>query len=176
MFIGREKEKQELMRAYESSEAQFVAVYGRRRVGKTYLIRHTFKDKITFACSGQANGNLNNQLYGWLSSLRDAGLMGSKKPKNWLEAFDMLKELIRGSKSKKKVIFIDELPWFDTPRSKFVNALEFFWNGWASARNDIMLIVCGSATSWIVNKLFKDHGGLHNRVTHRILLEPFTLN
>ncbi|MCR5456368.1 MAG: ATP-binding protein [Bacteroidales bacterium] len=88
----------------------------------------------------------------------------------------MLKILIKQSNSNKKVIFIDEMPWLDTPKSKFVNALEFFWNNWASGRNDILLIVCGSATSWIVNKLFKNHGGLHNRVTHKILVSPFTLH
>ena len=176
MFIGRDKEKQELMNAYNSSESEFVAVYGRRRVGKTYLVRQTFKDNLTFSCSGQASGNMSNQLFGWYSSLKDAGMNGSKCPEGWLEAFDMLKELIKSSQSKKKVIFIDEMPWLDTPKAGFVNAIEFFWNGWASGRNDVLLIVCGSATSWIVNKLFKNHGGLHNRVTYRILLEPFTLN
>lgn len=176
MFIGRDKEIQELMRAFNSPQAEFVAVYGRRRIGKTYLIRHTFKDKITFACSGQASGKMADQLFGWHSSLKDAGLLTDNRPKSWLEAFEMLKELIKSSKSKKKVIFIDEMPWLNTPKAGFVNALEFFWNGWASGRDDVLLIVCGSATSWIVNKLFKNHGGLHNRVTSRISLEPFTLN
>lgn len=176
MFIGRDKEKQELMRAYNSLESEFVAVYGRRRVGKTYLVRQTFKDQLTFACSGQASGNMADQLFGWYSSLKDAGLQVKNRPKSWLEAFDLLKELIKSSQSRKKVIFIDEMPWLDTPKARFVNALEFFWNGWASGRDDVLLIVCGSATSWIVNKLFKNHGGLHNRVTYRILLEPFTLN
>ena len=176
MFIGREKEIKELTNAYKSDEAQFVVVYGRRRVGKTFLVRNTFKGKITFSASGQANGSLKEQLYGWKSSLKDAGLNFNKTPDSWLEAFDMLKELIKQSTDKKKVIFIDEMPWFDTPRSKFVNALEFFWNGWASARDDVLLIVCGSATSWIINKLFKNRGGLHNRVTRRILLRPFNLH
>lgn len=176
MLIGREKERRELLGAYESDEAKFVAVYGRRRVGKTYLVRQTFKDKLTFACSGQAHGKLRDQLFGWTSSLRDAGLPVGKTPTSWLEAFDLLKDLIKVSADKKKVIFLDELPWMDTPRSGFVNALEFFWNSWASGREDVLLVVCGSATSWIVNKLFRNHGGLHNRVTHRILVEPFTLN
>ena len=176
MLIGRNKERQELLSAYNAKESEFVAVYGRRRVGKTYLVRQTFKDNMTFSHSGQAKGSLREQLYGWRSSLKDAGLNVQNTPTNWLEAFDMLKDLIRQSKEMKKVIFIDELPWLDTPRSKFVNALEFFWNGWASGRDDVMLIVCGSATSWVINKLFKNHGGLHNRVTRRIYLEPFTLH
>ncbi len=176
MLIGREKEQKTLRQAFESDESQFVAVYGRRRVGKTYLVRQFFKGKLTFAHSGQAKGSMAEQLYGWAASLRDAGLKTESTPKTWLEAFDLLKDLIRRSPDGKKVIFIDEMPWLDTPRSNFTNALEFFWNNWASAREDVLLIVCGSATSWIVNKLFKNHGGLHNRVTHRILVEPFTLH
>ena len=176
MLIGRIKEQQELLDAYRATESKFVVVYGRRRVGKTYLVRQTFKNQFTFAHSGQANARLNEQLFGWCASLKDAGMTVDKLPKSWLEAFELLKELIRVSKAPKKVVFIDELPWLDTPKSGFVNALEFFWNGWASGRDDVLLIVCGSATSWIVNKVFKNHGGLHNRITNQIYLKPFTLN
>ncbi len=176
MLIGRKKQQKELLDAYEADDSKFVALYGRRRVGKTYLIKQTFKDKFTFAHSGLANGSLQEQLYGWRSSLENAGYSVPASPKHWLEAFDMLKGLIRRSRAKKKVIFIDEMPWMDTPKSKFVTALEFFWNGWASMRDDVLLIVCGSATSWIVNKIFRNHGGLHNRVNYQIRLEPFTLN
>ena len=176
MLIGRNKEQRELIEAYRATESKFVVVYGRRRVGKTYLVRQTFKDKFTFAHSGQANAKLNEQLFGWCASLKDAGMVIAKMPKSWLEAFELLKEHIRGSKAEKKVVFIDELPWLDTPKSRFINALEFFWNGWASGRDDVLLIVCGSASSWIVNKIFKNHGGLHNRATNQIYLKPFTLN
>lgn len=176
MLIGREKEQKILKQALASDESQFVAVYGRRRVGKTYLVRQFFKDKLTFAHSGQAKVALSEQLFGWCASLRDAGLKFDTTPKNWLEAFELLKDLVRQSPDGKKIIFIDEMPWLDTPRSKFTNALESFWNGWASGRSDILLIVCGSATSWIVSKLFNNHGGLHNRITHRILVKPFTLH
>ena len=79
------------------------------------------------------------------------------------------------TREEKKVIFIDEIPWLDTPRSGFLSALEYFWNSFASARKDVLLIICGSATSWIINKVLKNHGGLHNRVTYRIHLQPFTL-
>ena len=67
------------------------------------------------------------------------------------------------------------MPWLDTQRSDFVSALEYFWNSFASARKDIVFIACGSATSWITNKIIKNHGGLHNRVTRQIYLQPFTL-
>ena len=118
---------------------------------------------------------MRKQLEAWKSSLKDCGGTPSRVPRSWLEAFDQLKELINKSREKKKVIFIDEMPWIDTKRSDYVPALEHFWNGWASARKDILLIVCGSATSWIINKIIKDHGGLHNRVTHKIHLHQFTL-
>ena len=175
MLIGRKIEQQRLIEAYDSVYSEFVAVYGRRRVGKTFLIRETFNYKFTFQHAGVANQGFKEQLGAFADSLADSGFKPKKKPSNWLEAFAFLKELISQSGDKKKVIFIDEMPWMDTPRSGFVPALEHFWNGWASARKDILLIVCGSTTSWIIKKVFRNHGGLHNRVTTRIHLKPFTL-
>jgi AAA+ ATPase superfamily predicted ATPase len=176
MIIGRTKEKEELKKAYNSEYSEFVVVYGRRRVGKTFLIRETFDYKFTFSHSGMANGNKQTQLMAWQQSLVENDLQLTKTPRNWMEAFGLLRTLIKESKDKRKVIFIDEMPWMDTPGANFVSALEFFWNSWASARKDIVLIVCGSATSWIINKIFKNHGGLYNRVTYRIYLRPFTLH
>ena len=175
-MIGREKEKKQLLSAFDSEYSEFVAVYGRRRVGKTFLIRETFNGAFTFQHSGLANSSMSDQLAAWADDIKEAGLEVKKTPKNWLEAFGLLKEVVKKSKDKRKVLFIDEMPWMDTPRSKFVMALEHFWNGWASARKDVLLIVCGSATSWIINNIFKNHGGLHNRVTCRIHLTPFTLH
>lgn len=175
MLIGRKEQQAELWRAYEWDESRFVAVYGRRRVGKTYLVRETFGDKIVFAHSGLANVSMRDQLVSWQISLEKAGLQVKKTPENWVEAFMLLLDLIEQSTAEKKVIFLDELPWMDTPRSKLVSALEFFWNNWASARKDVLLIVCGSATSWIINKLFRNHGGLYGRITSHIHLAPFSL-
>ena len=175
MLIGRKEQQAELWRAYEWDESKFLAVYGRRRVGKTYLVRETFRDKITFAHSGLANVPMKDQLVSWRISLEKAGLEVSKTPGNWVEAFMLLLNLIEQSPAGKKVIFLDELPWMDTPKSKLVSALEFFWNNWVSARKDVLLIVCGSATSWIINKLLRNHGGLYGRIDYQIHLSPFTL-
>ena len=175
-MIGRKSEQGELARMYESDESEFVAIYGRRRVGKTYLVRETFDGQFTFQHSGLAKGGMKRQLASFAVSLKSFGLSGHGTPKNWDEAFVMLREVIDASEFRRKVVFIDEMPWLDTPRSNFVSALEGFWNGWASARKDILLIVCGSAASWIAKKLFRNRGGLHNRVTCRICLNPFTLN
>ena len=159
MIIGRTAEIDKLRRAYESEYSQFVTVYGRRRVGKTFLVRETFNYTFTFEHAGLANSPMKTQLKAWQYSLKSAGKKVSL-PKTWIEAFDQLKELIKEDESTKKVIFIDEMPWMDTLHSGFVSALENFWNGWASGRKDVLLIVCGSATSWIINKLIKNHGGL----------------
>ncbi len=175
MLIGRKEQQAELWRAYEWEESKFVAVYGRRRVGKTYLVRETFGEKITFSHSGLANVPMKDQLVSWRISLEKAGLQVQKTPENWVGAFMLLLNLIEQSAAGKKVIFLDELPWMDTPKSKLVSALEFFWNNWASARKDVLLIVCGSATSWIINKLFRNHGGLYGRIDFQIHLAPFTL-
>lgn len=174
MMIGRIEEKQKLLKANSSEYSQFVTVYGRRRVGKTFFVRETFDYKFAFQHSGLAKTSLKGQLKAWQSSLKYSGFK-SKCPKTWLEAFDQLKDLIILSTDERKVIFIDEMPWMDTPRSGFIPALEHFWNGWASARKDITLIVCGSATSWIINKLIRNKAGLRGRVTTKIRIQPFTL-
>lgn len=175
MIIGRKEEQQILHSAAQSENSEFVAVYGRRRVGKTYLIRETFGYKFTFQHTGLAKGNTKEQLFSFAISLRDAGYDDCPIPKSWLEAFSLLSAYLKNSTDEKKIVFLDELPWMDTPRSNFISAFEHFWNGWASARKDIVLIICGSATSWIINKVINDHGGLHNRVTKQIALQPFTL-
>ncbi|MBP1582377.1 MAG: ATP-binding protein [Victivallales bacterium] len=176
MLIGREAETKKLKDAYMSASPEFVAVYGRRRVGKTYLIRETFGGEFAFYHTGIANVGRHEQLDRFARSLERYGAKHGKKPlRNWFEAFDRLEDYLQGYPAGKKVIFIDELPWMDTAHSGFTSALESFWNGWASARNDIMLIICGSATSWMTSKILNSRGGLHNRLTYRIRLEPFSL-
>ncbi len=175
-IIGRIAQQEDLAKYLESNKSEFIAVYGRRRVGKTFLIREYFKNQFTFYVTGVAKENMQDQLHNFHTAIQSYGTIPYPKPNNWLDAFGELKHLLENSKQKRrKVIFLDELPWMDTPRSGFIAALEHFWNSWASARSDIMLIVCGSATSWMINKLIKNRGGLHNRVTRRMYIEPFTL-
>lgn len=176
MLIGREKEKKILESALLDDKSRFIAVYGRRRIGKTFLIRETFGYRFTFQHAGLANGNLAEQLFAFESSLKDAGITNYNKPANWLEAFELLKDLIRESKEKKKVIFIDELSWMDTRNCDLMTALENFWNGWASGRKDVVLIVCASATSWMLNKIVHNKGGLYHRLTDQINLKAFNLH
>lgn len=174
-MVGRHKEKATLRDAAESSEAQFVAVYGRRRVGKTYLIREVFDGDFCFYHTGVSDVGTADQLLNFRDSLVKYGYENCPAIKSWREAFLALEKVIEKCGKARKVVFLDELPWMDTRKSKFVPALEHFWNGYASARKDVLLIVCGSATSWMMNKLIKNHGGLHNRVTDRIHLKPFCL-
>lgn len=173
-MVGRIKEICELTRLYESNESEFVAVYGRRRVGKTYLVRETFADRFAFHHTGLPNAVKHQQLIHFRKSLMAAGYKGPAFT-NWFDAFDALGHTVDRAQAQRKIIFIDELPWMDTAKSDFVMALESFWNEWASARKDILLIVCGSAAAWMVKNLFRNRGGLHNRVTSRICLQPFTL-
>ena len=175
MLIGRENEQKQLLALLQKDESQFCAVYGRRRVGKTYLIRETFKEYFTFQHIGLANSTMPEQLDEFKESLKKYGLKNCRQLKNWREAFRNLEKLLESSSEEKKIVFIDELSWMDTPKSNFISALEHFWNSWASARKDIVLIVCGSATSWIISKLVKNYGGLHNRLTQQIYLRPFNL-
>ena len=175
MLIGRKKEQRILSEVYQAEESKFVAVYGRRRVGKTYLIRESLNSRFLFQHTGYYGGKLTDELFEFCASLREYGLKDFQKPKNWLEAFELLKSLIRSSEEKRKVIFLDELSWMDTRGSDFIMALEGFWNGWASARTDILLIVCGSVTSWMLSKIIHNKGGLYNRLSYKIHLHPFSL-
>jgi AAA+ ATPase superfamily predicted ATPase len=175
-IIGRVAEQKALKEFYLSDRAEFVAIYGRRRVGKTFLIREFFKNNFAFHLTGLANAPMQKQFQNFNTSLNNYAKTNYPATHSWLESFEQLIDLLEKSSSKgKKVIFLDELPWMDTHKSGFITALEHFWNDWASSRQDILLIVCGSATSWMINKLIKNHGGLHNRITKRIYLEPFTL-
>ena len=175
MLIARKKERGLLTSALKADESQFIAVFGRRRVGKTYLIRETLAGSFVFQHTGYANTGTKGQLFAFAASLKEYGLQDFDSPSNWLEAFELLKDLIRKSSYDRKVVFIDELSWMDSGRSDLMPALEGFWNGWASARKDIVLIVCGSATSWMLSKVVHNKGGLYNRLTAQINLMPFTL-
>lgn len=175
-FIGRKQEIKELQKIAASGKAEFVAVYGRRRVGKTFLIQQFFNNCFAFSVSGIIEGNREEELYAFTRALIGIGYSG-RQPKTWLEAFDALISALEKKPHKgRKVIYIDELPCFDTPKSGFVRALGHFWNTWASIQNDVILVVCGSATSWMIENIVNDHGGLHNRMTHMLYLQQFTLN
>ena len=149
MLIGREKEQALLKDLLHSNQSEFVALYGRRRVGKTYLVRETFNYQFAFQHTGILDAPMSEQLGEFRESLYAAGLPKCPKPKTWGEAFRLLQRLLASLPEGKKVVFIDELPWMDTPKSNFIRALDHFWNAWATTRKDIILIVCGSATSWI---------------------------
>ena len=184
-IIGRYKEIEELNSIYNSGVPEFVIVYGRRRVGKTFLIRELFADRLAFHHTGLSpqdmdeNNMMNSQLQNFSSSLLNHGVSGHGSLKNWISAFDVLRsfllERIEENPAKRQVVFLDELPWMDTPRSQFISALEHFWNGWGAGVPQLMLVVCGSATSWISDNLLHNKGGLYNRATREIKLHPFTL-
>ncbi|MBQ3658469.1 MAG: ATP-binding protein [Bacteroidales bacterium] len=182
-IIGRKKEIDELMDIYRCNESQLVAVYGRRRVGKTFLIRELFKDEFAFYHTGLSPSELldtnllNAQLEAFSSSLKRYGYNSANTLKNWMDAFDCLADLLsKADKGSRLVVFIDEMPWLDTPRSGFITAFEHFWNGWGAGQDNLMLIVCGSATSWIQDNLINSYGGLYDRVNAEISLSPFTLH
>jgi uncharacterized protein len=177
-MIGRKKELEILASAYTSSKPELVAVFGRRRVGKTYLITSFLKDKIDFELTGLKDGKREQQLRNFAYSLKEAQKTSELPPvpTDWLEAFHQLKEYLQslGDSERRKVVFIDELPWIATTKSDFLTGFGYFWNSYA-AKNNILVIICGSATAWMIQKVINDKGGLHNRVTRKIHLDPFTL-
>lgn len=176
MVIGRENEIALLNHRLDSPKSEFIALYGRRRVGKTFLVKSVFEGQFTFQLTGIAQAIFKDQLTNFNMAVRKQYPNEVRTvANNWMEAFQQISEIAEKSKQKKKVIFIDELPWFDTARSRFIQALEHFWNSWASTRKDVLLVVCGSAASWMINSLINNRGGLHNRITQKIKIEPFTL-
>lgn len=181
-IIGRKQEIAELTRRYESGRAEFIAIYGRRRVGKTFLINEVLHDNMVFHHTGlspydrKRKVTLKDQLQNFHFSLIRHGLEGIAQPKSWMEAFFLLEQLLeRQDNGTRQVVFIDELSWMDTPRSAFLTALESFWNGWGCSRHNLCFVVCGSATSWMLDNIINNKGGLYGRLTCEMKLSPFTL-
>ena len=174
-IIGRIKEQKKFKQILNSKKSEFVAVCGRRRVGKTYMIREFFSENIVFQLSGLSNRPTAEQLKNFAHTLSLYTGEEELQLEDWLDAFYKLEKYLLSLKDGRKVVFLDELPWLDTPNSNFIAGLEHFWNGWASDRKDIVLVVCGSSTSWMMDNLINNHGGLHNRITNKFLLQPFNL-
>lgn len=177
-IIGREDEIKILERLLHSREPELLAIYGRRRVGKTFLIKSYYQEHIVFSCTGQYNGKTQGQLTNFAEqiNLYFPGKKTILAPATWQDAFSILRECIDSLKGdKKKVIFFDELPWLDSHKSGFLSAFGYFWNVHVAQRGDILMIICGSAASWIIDKVVNNKGGLHNRITQRIRLLPFNL-
>lgn len=172
--IGRKEEIEQLKKLYGSNKPEFVVVYGRRRVGKTFLVNQFFKDNFTFKVTGLAKKDKSSQLMNFGNALKRYGSPLCPIPSNWIEAFESLRILVENTDGK-KVVFIDEFPFMYTKRSDLLAGLELFWNDWGCNCEDLLLIVCGSAASWITKKILKSKGGLHNRVTAKIYLRPFNL-
>ena len=176
-FIGRIDEKAILQEALVSKEAEMIAVMGRRRVGKTFMIKTVYEKELVFDITGIQNGELTNQLKVFGDRLKEFTQtpFSIPAPKDWFEALQLLKEYLQSlPKEKKHVIFFDELPWLASHKSKFLEAFGYFWNSWAWQQN-LVVVICGSAASWMINKVVNNTGGLYNRITKRIYLQPFTL-
>ena len=166
-----------MRKAVLSPDPELIAIVGRRRVGKTFLIKQVYQDRLIFEAIGVQKATKKEQLQDFAFRINKTFYEGraNLKPKNWLEAFHMLiMALEKQSFSEKKVIFLDELPWFDTHKSGFIRAFGMFWNSWCVNQN-VVVVICGSAASWIIEQVVNDRGGLHNRITRRIDLQPFTL-
>lgn len=175
LVIGRDTQKTIFEEALTSPKSEFMVVYGRRRVGKTFLIKNVLGNRIDFEMIGIQNGDINDQLQNFANKLFEFSDEEIAVPKNWMNAFSQLKKyLSKLNTNKKKVIFLDELPWIDTHKSKFLGMLGHFWNDWAMY-NNVFLVVCGSAASWMIKNVLNNKGSLHNRITQYMPLQPFTL-
>ena len=179
MLIGRNKEITLLNDALKSNKPELIVVYGRRRVGKTYLVRQVYDNKICFEISGLHEGKLTDQLENFYRIINSkmSKTKTTSTPKGWQEAFGLLIDYLETlDNNNKKVLFFDEFPWLATSKSKFLMSFENFWNSYASRRNDLVVIICGSAASYMVSKIIRNKGGLHNRITQLVRLNPFTLH
>ncbi len=179
-IIGRETEMAKFDKILNAPNSEFLAIYGRRRVGKTFLVRQYFKKQIVFDFTGAKDSSKSTQLDNFFAEylMQTKAKKETQAPKSWFEAFRYLANYLQGLKATKTkhVVFIDEMPWIDTPKSGFVSALEYFWNQHASKLENVLLIACGSASSWIRKNLIRARGGLYNRVTQRVKLSPFNLH
>ncbi|MEP7144794.1 MAG: ATP-binding protein [Ferruginibacter sp.] len=175
-ITGRDVEQGLLTKILQSAAPELVAVYGRRRVGKTFLIRNAFEKQLVFEFSGIHNALLEQQLENFSIALSGSAGLPLAKPTSWIQAFQMLTDYLTPIiKRQRKVIFFDEFPWISTPRSGFIPAFENFWNMWGSRQQNLVIVICGSAAAWMIQKIINNRGGLHNRVTRKIRLLPFTI-
>lgn len=174
-IIGRRHEQDLIAEYCETPKAELVAIYGRRRVGKTYLVKQFFNNDFDFYFTGSFDTPRSTQLTLFKKELERCSHAKKLKPKDWYEAFDQLRDYLSSLDKKRIIVFIDELPWLDTPKSGFLSAFSYFWNTWASSTPNLKLFVCGSATTWMLSKLIGDQGGMHGRVNRQIYLRPFTL-
>ena len=180
-MVGRHKELDDLAEYCRSSKAELICVYGRRRVGKTYLVENAFDGSFAFSATGSEDKRGRTQMRVFHNALRDHGCHERAMPDDWFDAFRRLRDILEAdavvrSREGRRVVFLDEFPWFATKRSDFLYAFADFWNGWASKQDDMAVIVCGSATSWIIKNLFENTGSLYNRVTRQVYLAPFNLH
>jgi len=181
MFVAREKELKLLENLLTQKISSFMVVYGRRRIGKTETVRHFIKSNnlTSIEVTGVYGANKSAQINAFVRKIERASrgkIIASSPIKEWQDAFFLLEDYIESQDEKKKVIFLDEFPWLDTHRSGFLSAFSEFWNDFSTRRSDIVLIVCGSATSYMINKIVRNRKTLHNRVTHKINMQPFKLN
>ena len=175
-IIGREYEQKLILERCKSNKAELIAIYGRRRVGKTFLVRKMFNDQFAFSFIGMYEVSRAVQLEQFRMALAQYAKQTVPKLKTWFEAFAALREYLSGlSLQEPIVLFFDELPWMDTPKSNFIAAFSYFWNSWASMVPQLKLIVCGSSTTWMLAKFIGDKGGLYGRVTRQLYLAPFSL-
>ncbi|MCX7116201.1 MAG: ATP-binding protein [Gammaproteobacteria bacterium] len=180
-IIGRLDEQKVLQKIMDSKRAEFLAIFGRRRVGKTYLIKHFFLNKPChfFQITGVKNGSMKEQLHEFTRAVEKTFYpqgVQLKEPSTWMQALKILSFAIEQSNHKNKVIlFFDEIPWLATKRSRFLQALDYYWNTQWSDNARIRLIVCGSAASWVIKNIVNNKGGLHNRITAQIRLDAFSL-
>lgn len=177
-IIGREEEKKILTAALQSRDAELIAVYGRRRIGKTFLIRNHYHKYIVFELTGIHEASMKDQLRNFSLALQESmGIpVAPAPPDNWIKAFRQLSDHLKTKEGKEPIVVLfDELPWLCTPKSGFLQAFGHWWNTWASRNRFVKVVICGSAASWIIRNIINDRGGLHNRVTQRIRLLPFTL-
>ena len=177
-MVGRKEQIEVMKETLKKSRSSFVAVTGRRRVGKTYLIEQVYSSHFCFKVTGIQNDDTQSQIINFTQKIAEYSNESIiVAPENWQQVFIIFKNYLQSlSKKKKQVIFIDELPWIATARSGFIQFLAHLWNDYLSKENHFILVVCGSATSWITKKIVNDKGGFHNRITDPINLLPFNLS
>lgn len=176
-IIGRDVEIGRLNAIAESSHAEFLALFGRRRVGKTFLINQVFNDRFAFKMTGVIEGSLKDQFTAFSDAMEEYGYGLPQMPQDWMSAFVMLKNALKTvvKNGERCIIFIDELPALDAENSNVAGAIGYFWNSWASLQDNVLLIICGSATSWMITHVIDSKGGLHDRLTEEMPIHPFTL-
>ncbi len=173
-FVGRDYELDQLNTLYKAEGSQLVAVYGRRRVGKSTLVEQLMLHKPNLQFEGLEKVRTKGQIEQFTIDLRHQvadSILDSVVFANWQAVFEYLTRYFDECQEK-QLIFFDEFQWMAVGQSKLVSLIKSYWDRYWSKQN-IMLVLCGSVSSYMIKRVIKSKA-MYGRINYELALQPFS--